>query len=195
MDQAMRLLEDAISGRYRDAELSVHTLKHFIQLGASVGFIHISNADMLLEELNAYNSAIAGLVNTAKIEATNLEGIFSSPRIELEKIIAEQKREEAMVVSDKKENGTDKLENEQSLTSTEEENIHGGQALFKIAMRHSAILSKIRQSGNCRIKDIQEVLPEISERTLRYDLQKLSDQGLIERIGSGGPATYYKMRL
>lgn len=60
-------------------------------------------------------------------------------------------------------------------------------------MRQSAIFEKIRQTGNCRLKDIQEALPKTSERTIRYDLQSLLQEKRIQRIGSGGPATYYRL--
>jgi hypothetical protein len=66
--------------------------------------------------------------------------------------------------------------------------------LIKSGNRHGAILEKIRQSGNCRIKDIHDLFPECSERTLRYDLQSLTEQNLIEKIGTGGPAVFYKRR-
>lgn len=61
-------------------------------------------------------------------------------------------------------------------------------------IRQSAILGKIRQSSYCRLKDIQDLIPNSSERTLRYDLQKLIDQGSIERVGSGGPSSFYRVR-
>lgn len=61
-------------------------------------------------------------------------------------------------------------------------------------IRQSAILDKIRQSGNCRLKDIQEMLLDCSERTIRYDLQTLAERGLIERIGVGGPSVFYRIR-
>ena len=66
--------------------------------------------------------------------------------------------------------------------------------IISSGMRQSAILQRIRQSGNCRLKEIQELFPEISERTLRYDLQSLAEQNLIERVGNGGPAVFYRVR-
>jgi len=60
-------------------------------------------------------------------------------------------------------------------------------------IRQSAILEKIRQLPNCQLKDLMESFAEVSERTLRYDLQKLFNQGLIERIGAG-PSTYYVIK-
>lgn len=60
--------------------------------------------------------------------------------------------------------------------------------------RQAAILEKIRQIGSCRMKDIQEYFPGTSERTIRYDLGKLVEQGLLERLGTGGPATFYRVK-
>src|SRR5205807_733369 len=64
----------------------------------------------------------------------------------------------------------------------------------KAEMRQNAILGRIRQIGNCRIRDIEEILPNSSERTIRYDLQSLVEKNLIERIGTGGPSVYYRVR-
>lgn len=70
-----------------------------------------------------------------------------------------------------------------------------------IAIRQSAIMEKIK-TGNgstgstqdgCRLKDLLAAFPDVSERTIRYDLQKLCDGGMIERVGNGGPATYYRV--
>jgi predicted MarR family transcription regulator len=60
------------------------------------------------------------------------------------------------------------------------------------AIRQKTILERIRQSGNCRLKDIQEVLPDTSERTIRYDIQALLEQGVVERIGNAGPSVFYR---
>lgn len=48
-----------------------------------------------------------------------------------------------------------------------------------------------RQAG-CRMKDIIEAFPNVSERTLRYDLERLAEQGIVERVGQSGPATSYR---
>jgi len=65
------------------------------------------------------------------------------------------------------------------------------------AKRQSAITERIRQAGDkpVQFKDIIAAFPDFSERTLRYDLQHLSNQGVLERLGPGGPATYYKIRV
>jgi repressor of nif and glnA expression len=35
-------------------------------------------------------------------------------------------------------------------------------------------------------------LPDTSERTIRYDLQTLVEQSLVERIGNAGPLVFYR---
>lgn len=64
------------------------------------------------------------------------------------------------------------------------------------AIRQSAIIEKIRQSENrqTQLKELLAAFPEVSERTMRYDLQKLCAQGLLERVGSGGPGSYYVIK-
>ena len=62
------------------------------------------------------------------------------------------------------------------------------------AIRQSAIMGKIK-AGNgdgVKLKEITSEFPGVSERTLRYDLQRLCRQGAIERVGNGGPASYYR---
>ena len=66
--------------------------------------------------------------------------------------------------------------------------------LIKAGDRQMVILEKIRRSGNCRTKDLEDLFPEASERTIRNDLQSLAEQNLIEKVGTGGPAVFYKSR-
>lgn len=73
------------------------------------------------------------------------------------------------------------------IRQTDSSQAHGGD-------RQKDIAEKIRQMGTCRMKDLQEAFPDISERTLRYDLGRLSEQGVVERLGNGGPNTFYRIR-
>lgn len=59
--------------------------------------------------------------------------------------------------------------------------------------RQLAIFNYIRKSGNCRIREIQTLFPDINERTIRYHLQRLSEKGLVEQVGAAS-ATYYKLK-
>jgi len=72
-----------------------------------------------------------------------------------------------------------------------------GSALgMSTTLRQSAVLEKIRQSENrqTQLKDLLAAFPDVSERTMRYDLQKLCIQGLLERVGNGGPGSHYTLK-
>ena len=60
-----------------------------------------------------------------------------------------------------------------------------------IAIRQSAILDFIRKLPNgCRMRDLLTKFPEVSERTLRNDLQDLNAEGLVERLGKGAFSSF-----
>lgn len=63
-----------------------------------------------------------------------------------------------------------------------------------IVNRQSAILEFIRQLPNgCRMRDLTARFQEVSERTLRNDLQALLAECLIERVGSTqGPFSSFR---
>ncbi|MDO8443020.1 MAG: DeoR family transcriptional regulator [bacterium] len=58
-------------------------------------------------------------------------------------------------------------------------------------IRQNLISERIRQSGKANVRTLINQFPGVSERTLRYDLQRLCDQGVVEKIGSSGPGTSY----
>ena len=64
-------------------------------------------------------------------------------------------------------------------------------------VRQLAILSKVRElssnGAGCGIKDLIALFPDVSDRTLRYDLQKLCADGSILKVGSRGPNTVYRV--
>ena len=61
--------------------------------------------------------------------------------------------------------------------------------------RQTAILSFIRQFPNdCQMKDLVKEFSDVSERTLRNDIQKLIKNGKLERLGGkSGPFSYFKV--
>ena len=60
--------------------------------------------------------------------------------------------------------------------------------------RQEAVYQLIRQfPDDCRMKDLVSEFPNVSERTLRSDIQKLIEEGLVERFGSkSGPFSYLR---
>ncbi len=165
--QALSLLEAASVGNYGRMVTISGTIEYLVRFGSDVGLIHKANGETLTFQLGVLNAAIAGSEKPAEISEVPLGDIFG---------------------------GQDVLFPAKRQHTEEAENIHNPANSAKAAMRQAAILEKIRQSGNCRIKDIQELLPDCSERTIRYDLQTLLEQNHIERVGGGGPAVLYRIR-
>lgn len=61
-----------------------------------------------------------------------------------------------------------------------------------ISVRQTAIMRHVREIDHCRLRNILELMPNVSERTIRNDLQGLIERGLIRRVGGGGPNSYFE---
>lgn len=60
--------------------------------------------------------------------------------------------------------------------------------------RRGIIIEILQKRPLCHIKDIIDVLPHISKRTLRYDIQKMVDGRVVERVGHGGPNSFFRLK-
>ena len=60
--------------------------------------------------------------------------------------------------------------------------------------RNDIIMQILTKRSLCHMKDLMGVLPNVSERTVRYDVQRLVDKGVIERVGTGGPNSFFRMK-
>ena len=159
---------------YGSAKRRLAALEYLIRFAMDVNIMGMTNGEIMLKEIAGFGSALetVEMEKTAATDETDIAGIFS----EVDSVVPANGSEQ----SGKSESG----------------NGNGGDIgnILKSAIRQSAILDRIRQSGNCRIKDIQDVLPDSSERTIRYDLQTMVEQNLIERVGSGGPSVFYRVK-
>jgi len=61
-------------------------------------------------------------------------------------------------------------------------------------IRRNEILNMVKERNLCHIKDIMESMPKISPRTIRYDIQQMVDKGVLERVGSGGPNSFFRIK-
>ncbi len=170
-------MEDLKAGIRTLTSLSV-----LVELAKQVYEIEKNNALVLLREFGALNAAIRQIaeLDSANAGVPVLESMFSKQPITRPTTNAaitneDQARPLPGIMVDSAMNQA----NGNGITAT---------------IRQSAILDKIRQSGNLPLKDIIAAFPEVSERTMRYDLQKLCVQGLIDRVGNGGPASYYVIK-
>jgi hypothetical protein len=165
---AFQLLEEAASGNFEAASKAVSGLEGLIGLGKAIYEIEPLNAKIIIGELSSLNAAIRQITGTD--ELPHLEEVFSKPPAIIE----------------------ERIERQEIGNSANGESSNG----LSSAIRQSAILEKIRQSENRQIqlKELLAAFPEVSERTMRYDLQKLCTQGLLERVGNGGPGSYYVIK-
>jgi hypothetical protein len=78
---------------------------------------------------------------------------------------------------------------EKKLTANKKENI----SELTPEERQQYVLKTIRQMPNgCRMRELVTMFPDVSERTLRNDLQILVKGRSVERFGSQGPYSYFR---
>lgn len=178
--QGLFLLTSAAKEDCAGARVALRAVEGLLNLGADVNLVNYQNAQLVLHEVKFLNSAIAEFQNAAKAPVIDLDGVFSKLPISPEMGSTFAGMGIADVQDSASREATESAIQPQSGKSPEN--------------RQSAILERIRQLGNCRLPDLQKFLPETSDRTLRYDLQNLMERGLVERVGKGGPATYYRVK-
>ena len=149
----------------------VSALDVLVRYGHSLYEIEPVNATSLVHELHSFNSAIRQFAELPNADIAELPNYGNN--------------------EDEKRKGKEKFSKKMVKTTDESGN------------RQSDILEKVK-SGNIadlelgklsfKLKDVIAAFPGISERTLRYDLQRLCEQAVFERIGEGGPGTYYRVR-
>lgn len=169
----LNLLEAGSLNNNTSLSRSLSNLEVLVLFSQGIGEIGYPQSQVLLREIGNLNSAIRQ--NNAAIADLNLEEFFST-----ETIIAENRPTNEVPNNIKTEQ-----QETNAIVEKDKENA---------AMRQSAIMEIMRQVQNCRIKDLIAAFPGVSERTLRYDLQKLCEEGTIERLGTGGPGTYYQIK-
>ncbi|TSC89703.1 MAG: hypothetical protein G01um10143_193 [Parcubacteria group bacterium Gr01-1014_3] len=186
---AFQLAEQVATEDLKAGIRTLTSLSVLVELGKQVYEIEKNNALVLLREFGALNAAIRQIaeLDSANTGVPVLESMFSKQPITLPTT-------NAAIVN---EGSARPLPGIMQDSAMNQANGNG----ITATIRQSAILDKIRQSnarggqaGNLPLKDIIAAFPEVSERTMRYDLQKLCAQGLIERVGNGGPASYYVIK-
>jgi len=181
--QALALIEATVNGDYASARRISGAIEYLVKLGGDTGVLHEANAETLIAQLHVLNPAIEESGNTATLEPVNLDDIFTGQEPLFTAIRQSGKKKNTAIA-----NAAIRQQERQSQSQGQSGNEQS-------EIRHTAILDKIRQSGNCRLRDILELLPDCSERTIRYDLQSLAEQNLVERVGNGGPSVFYRIPM
>ena len=174
--EATEILASSVAGNYPQAVKSLEVLSYLVKFGTELNFISFMNGEVLIREIGNLQASIAESLNSANANVDiDISEYFSSKGL----VLQEESPPVANPVTE-----YEKPKKESAPSSN----------IIKSGMRQIAILDRIRQSGNCRLRDIQEILPDTSERTIRYDLEDLMERNIIERIGNGGPSVHYRIR-
>lgn len=181
-----------------------------VRMGHSLYEIEPVNANILVQEIDSFNSAMRQFGKLDE-KLPSLDSFFPSSLENTKKVSSAPTRLSlAMGDTVKKDldsnngNSNPPAELGVSLSTGLGGNGNGNPSTeFRVngngintAIRQTAIINRIRQGNGsgCRLKDLISEFPDVSERTLRYDLQKLCDQGSVERVGNGGPASHYQLK-
>lgn len=190
---AIYLLESAEGGDAASLGKGIAVLKKLIILGEGIGEIGYDHSKVINKQFSYLNTAIAEYAamrqkSEEKDAEVNLDSIFRN----------------GISLPDNSTSFTEKV-GDDSLSGIVHEDRHlpslnrqsGNSATQSSSSRQTAIIETIRQCGNefgCRLKDVIAAFPHVSERTLRYDLQRVCEQGIVERVGNGGPFSYYRIK-
>lgn len=195
LDKSARLSADHTKNNFNEARAIISSLDGLIRLGYSIYEIEPVNATILVRELDGLDSAIRQFGNLPFNEEVlpDIDNFFSKTpnavkgSIKRDSVQAGKDQDSINVMDFSLDRPA---EREESLVTSA---VSINNTSLNAAMRQSAIINKIKETATRRLKDLLVEFPDVSERTLRYDLQRLCGQGVIERVGNGGPASYYKM--
>ncbi|NCN53187.1 hypothetical protein GW950_01855 [Candidatus Wolfebacteria bacterium] len=209
LENASRLEVEKNNSNLNKSLETVSALDGLVRLAHSIYELEPVNATVLVRELDSLDSAMRQLGNANK-ELSDIESFFNvkqgeslgEERKEIKNIKEENRDEEEKGVDTEfSPRGFNRVNvSDFSLNGEEDEEVvatpikSDGGGSINAAIRQSAIISKVK-AGNghgFRLKEIISDFPDVSERTLRYDLQRLCRQGVLERVGNGGPSSYYR---
>ena len=191
------LLAAAAAEDYVAAERSLRVMECLVKFGGDVGMIGSPNVDVMMREIYALDAAVAERKTAIKTDEVSVAEIFSKPEIAAHSEDISRAPERREPEPEMESDSESAMQTPSAIQESYIPNIKKAEPAIRqstndSAIRQGIILERIRQSGSCRLKDIQDVLPNTSERTIRYDLQTLLEQNLIERIGNAGPSVFYR---
>lgn len=204
--QVLELLRASSASDYQAVGAVLGFLDKLVKLWIEFGPISFNNGQLITAEIENLSSAIAEYGKPLGLPDVDLSSVFTERQFVISNQKSQEKKEESDSFS-----GAGVFGENSNVYSASDVAVHEDLASEREEvqqvrteedatkspdprMRQSAILDRIRQSGYCRLKDLISIMPDVSERTVRYDLQELIEQNLVERIGSSGPASFYRLK-
>jgi DeoR-like protein with HTH domain len=194
--KAIDLLVFVNAEEYDSAAKAVAAIDALVKFAVDLNLINIANGDILLREISIMHEVVIECLD--KSDEVDASKFFSKQK---ESVVKDVDRARPSVVMPRlavipAEAGTQERKSLDPVFQRGDNVVQSGNPanVIKSGNRQIAILDKIRQSGNCKLREIQDILPDCSERTIRYDLEDLIERNLVERVGAGGPAVAYRIR-
>lgn len=173
----------------------VDKLLRLVSFAESIGEMKAINASVLKRELGNLQTAIDFHLNTYKGEPSGLSGKDKDNDIDISNMFP------ASTLSSGKDKASGKGLTTVVGDKVSPQSMQRGETLVDqpiedfgsdISIRQTAILRNIREIEFCRLRNIMEAMPNVSERTIRNDIQGLIDRNLVRRVGGGGPNSYFE---
>lgn len=177
---------------YQNPEMSLSTidaLRNFVVLGKNIYEVETVNAKILERELEHLSNMVKEQLGLSTLP--DLETMFTKdiqvrreaqkkpqPKAEPVEVLIDEAEVEAAI----KEYGNEEIPEMRKEERGNEE-------------RKAKIIEAISSSNDKKLNfgDIANLFPEVSDRTIRYDLHSLVSEGRVVRQGSGGPGNFYTL--
>ena len=193
----LEVLSATALGSGKRALAALRAIEYLVRLAGSTGVISSRNGEVIAEETNMLVAHINAALETPSAGDFDISTVFSSQDVPYggggEVVLSPSEMASEDLDPSFHHDAVTEGVAEPIPSSVLRKESHGDMSI-RAKIRQSAILNRIRQSGNCRMTDLRQIFSEVSERTLRYDLEQLVSDGLVERVGNSGPATSYRAR-
>jgi len=176
---AIDLLNAILLKNERQSILMIQVIRGFIGLGEQICEVEPGNAAFINFRLDYLDSAIrqSKFAGCGQIDINGIFGDINSA--DQTNSTASQKHNISCESAD--------IEQKDELDDYNKSNS---------AIRQAKIAELIRQTEGSKamMREIVAALGGVSERTVRYDLEKLIQSGVVKRVGDSGPNTHYVIK-
>ncbi|PIR88379.1 MAG: hypothetical protein COU09_02595 [Candidatus Harrisonbacteria bacterium CG10_big_fil_rev_8_21_14_0_10_44_23] len=187
------LVENLYAEEYRVAGKRIESIIGLSALACNIGEINSNTADILIKRCRALSAKIQD-ENKARNNLLDLPN-YQRPNNKI--YTGDERAEHSNPKPGQLSLGSFSQESRMAREAINTPNIGSGKNSNSISKRaekrQNRILAIMRQAenGKLQLKNIIATFPDYSDRTIRYDLEKLCERGIIYREGSGGPSNYY----
>ncbi len=185
--RAFSLLNSVLTADYSKTSDTVNSIISISGLLVDGGFLHPANKEILQRESESIHLAIKALPKKKEVlQDLGLGKIFSKSPLPKRQIVDKPVKQVQSAMGNGESEISDKTVADKISDGISDKNSFK----YESEKRQSAIIGKLRQVENCRLNDLQALFPNISDRTLRYDIESLILKGVVERVGSRRNSVY-----